>query len=221
MVYAVDGLMKEIRVALDRNRTSEQLFTAGDVDTLTLEEIISSKIADAARNVERDAPVLLLDSGKSFAGSSVTWQSHEGYGMGSIILPDDFMRLVCFSMSDWSRAVTDPIVETDPLYMMQKSRFPGIRGCPQKPVVAIVARPAGLVLEFYSCSSASVSIDTARYIPIPEITYNGTTGAEEIDICEKLKPAVIYHAAYLAAMSINDENLASKMLNISNELAKL
>ena len=220
MLYTIDELKTEIRIALDQNKTSEQLFDTGDVDTLTLEEIIGSKIVDAARNVIRDAPSLLLDSGTSFAASSIIWKSYKGYGMGSIILPDDFLRLVCFSMSGWSRIVTNPITETDPLYLMQQSRFPGIRGCPQKPVVAIVNRPAGLTLEFYSCASADATIETARYIKMPEIITEPDI-KDRIDICEKLKAAVVYYAAYMTAISINDETLASKMLNISNELTKL
>ena len=45
--------------------TSEALSGLGDVDTLSLEDIIRSKIADAARVVERAAPAHLLDSGRA------------------------------------------------------------------------------------------------------------------------------------------------------------
>lgn len=216
MVYSIENLKREIRIALDQNMTSDQLIDTDDIDTLSLEDIIESKIADAASIVEDMAPAYLLDGGKAFASETVSWESGAvGYGAGAIQLPDDFLRLLCFSMSDWSRVVTTPIYETDPAYAQQRSRFPGIRGCPEKPVVAIVNRPAGLVLEFYSCTSGEgVKVSNARYIPVPKVSSG------EIEICEKLKPAVVYRAACMVASSVNDGELAAKMLNFSNELIK-
>lgn len=207
-------MKREIRIMLDQNMTSTPLLESGDIDTLSLEQIIESKIADAARIVETNAPSYLLDSGRSF-GYTIDWASRVGYGAGSIHLPDDFMRLVTFQMSDWSRAVTIPITEDDPLYARQHSRYPGIRGNPQNPVVAITTQSLGLVLEFFSCSAGSdVYLKRARYIPIPRIEDEG------IEICEKLKSAVVAYAAYLTALSTQQSELAANMLNIANELMK-
>lgn len=214
MRYEVCDLKREIRIMLDQNMTSTPLLESGDIDTLSLEQIIESKIADAARIVETNAPSYLLDSGRSF-GYTIDWASRVGYGAGSIHLPDDFMRLVTFQMSDWSRAVTIPITEDDPLYARQHSRYPGIRGNPQNPVVAITTQSLGLVLEFFSCSAGSdVYLKRARYIPIPRIEDEG------IEICEKLKSAVVAYAAYLTALSTQQSELAANMLNIANELMK-
>jgi len=213
MNYSIISLKQDIRIALDKNNVSTQLFNTGDVDTLTLEQIIESKIADAARIVENTAPGYLLDTGKGFA-NSIEWESAQGYGAGRILLPSDFMRLVCFQMSDWSRPVSQAIDENDPLYAKQSSRFPGVRGNPQKPVVAIINQPGGQVLEFYSCSAgANVFVRRARYIAIPSIE-NGN-----IDLCEKLKPAIVYYAAYLVALDLNDA-AAGNLVTISNELTK-
>ena len=55
--------MEEIRVILDQNKVSTQLLDAGDIDTLTLDEIIRSKIVDATRVVVLNAPNHLLDGG--------------------------------------------------------------------------------------------------------------------------------------------------------------
>lgn len=214
MVYPVDTLVKEIRVALDRNNSSEKLVLSADMDTLTLDEIIKSKVAEAARIVEADAPFHLLDGGRAFA-TSITWDSSEGIGSGYTQLPDDFLRLLCFQMSDWSRAVFNAITPADPEYALQSSRIPGIKGTPQKPVVAIVMRPAGLTLEFYSCAAgAGVTAMYARYLPVP------TVRNEEIEICEKLKPAVIYRAAYLTALTLGDAELSKNMLTASEALMR-
>lgn len=214
MLYSVSELKEDIRIALDQNMTSEQLFETGDIDTLSLEEIIESKIVDAARLVEGTAPSYLLNGGKAF-GDSISWDSAHGYGSGRILLPDDFLRLVSFQMSDWDYPVTLPITEDDPAYAMQRSRYPGIKGNPQRPVVAITMQPAGQVLEFFSCMAGeSVYIRRAQYIPIRTIEDG------MIDLCEKLRRPIVYRAAQLVATSIGDTEAATALLNISNELMK-
>lgn len=212
MTYQVADIVKDVRVCLDQNMVSDALAGIGDVDTLALDEIIESKIVNAAMAIESQAPVTMLDSGRAF-GDSIGWDSEAGYGSGHIHLPDDFLRLLTFQMSDWDYAVTQAITEDDPLYAQQRSRFGGVRGNPQKPIVAITQQPIGLVLEFYSCTSGDAWVKRARYIPIPRIR-NG-----KIELCEKLKPAIVYYTAYLAALSISDTTLAASMLNTANTLA--
>lgn len=212
MTYNVEEIKKDVRIALDQNNSSTPLIDTGDIDTLTLEEIIESKIADAARIVLRDAPLHLLDGGVAF-GESIGWHSREGIGSGYILLPSDFLRLVSFQMSDWSRPVSVAITEDNPLYALQSSRYSGVRGNPQKPIVALSQQPIGLVLEFYSSAAGEgVYVKRATYIPIPKIERG------EITFCEKLKPAIIYHAAYMVALSIGNNDLATTMLNTSKEL---
>lgn len=205
--YQVSDLVKEIRVAIDSNLKSDQLTGISDIDTLALEEIIGSKIAEAARIVVLNAPSYLLDGGKSL-GSTVTWNGTSG----RMTLPEDFLRLVVFKMSDWSRGVTVPISETDPLYAQQSSRWAGVRGNPQKPVVAIVPNSNGLVLEFYSSKSGSVA--QATYIAMPKVESG------KIKLCEKLHDATVYYAAYLTAISTGETAMAEALLSIVNELNK-
>lgn len=215
MEYNVSDIVLEAKVALDENVSSTALSGLGDVDTLKLDEIVESKIVDAAMVIEQNAPSYMLDSGKAF-GESIGWDGQPGYGAGYIHLPDDFMRLVCFQMSDWDYAVTIAITEDSPQYQMQRSRFAGVRGNPQKPVVAITSQPIGLVLEFFSCySGEGAFIKKARYIPIPRIK-NG-----KIDLCEKLKRAVVYYTAYLAALSLGNGDAAAAMLATAKELAEI
>jgi len=212
MLYSVDALKSEIRVALDQNMTSDQLIISSDIDTLSLEEIIESKIPDAARIVESGAPRHLLEGGKNLR-ESISWDSEVGYGSGRILLPEDFMRLVSFQMSDWSKPCTAAITEDDPLYLAQSSRFPGVRGNPQKPVVAISVQPAGAVLEFFSCTQGpDVFVRRATYLPIPKIEEG------YIDLCPKLERAIVYYAAHLVATTIGDANGAAALLNTSNVL---
>lgn len=215
MEYNVSDIVQEAKVALDENVDSSALSGLGDVDTLKLDEIVESKVVDAAMVIEQNAPAYMLDSGKAF-GESIGWDGQPGYGAGYIHLPDDFMRLVCFQMSDWDYALTMAITEDSPQYQMQRSRFAGVRGNPQKPVVAITSQPIGLVLEFFSCySGENAYIKKARYIPVPRIK-NG-----KIDLCEKLRRAVVYYTAYLAALSLGNGDAAAAMLATARELAEI
>lgn len=77
MFFTLDKLKKEIRIALDQNNSSALLEGVGDIDTLTVEEIITSKIVDAVRMVTIDAPSYLLDGGEAFC-----WQSRLGEPAG-------------------------------------------------------------------------------------------------------------------------------------------
>lgn len=215
MLYNVSDIVREVKIAIDENIDSTSMEDLPDEDTLKFNEIIKSKILDGARIIETAAPMHLLDSGLAF-GESIGWHGQPGYGSGYIHLPDGFMRLLCFQMSDWDYAVNVAIDERDPIYQLQKSRFAGVRGTPQKPVVAITYQPIGLVLEFYSTyAGENAFIKRARYLPMPRIWNN------KIDLCEKLKPAIVYYIAYLTALSIGDGNLATSMLGTSRELAEI
>ena len=212
--YSVEELIKEAKVAIDENISSQPLASLGDLDTLTLDEILLSKVEDAARLVEESAAHHLLDAGKPFA-TSVTWENDvAGYGAGRTLLPTDFMRLISFRMSDWYRPVTEAITEEHPLYDQQSSRYLGVRGNPERPVVAIVHGESGQVLEFYSCQAGpGVRVSAARYLPIPTIKDG------EIELCPKLQRAVVYRLASMACAIVGHSDLAAILLGTSNELA--
>ena len=216
MQYNVQDLVKEVRFALDNNNSSEPLLQLGDVSTLSINEIIESKIADAARIILQEAPVPLLGEGSPISGK-IYWPSGEiGKDWGHILLPDNFLRLLCFQMSDWDISVSKTIDENSPQYALQKSRYNGIKGNPQKPVVAIVSWGTGLHLEFYSCSAGSnISVRKARYIAIPKIE------AGKITFSEKLKSAIVYYTAFMVAQELSkDENFVKSLLEQAKELIK-
>lgn len=190
MVYQVERMMRDVRVALDENNRSVSLLTEGDPDTLSQDELIRSKIEDAVRRVHKEAPVHMLESGHHF-GDAVYWGDQCS---GWVPLPEDFLRLTGFRMSDWERAVYMAISADDPEYAQQRSRFKGIRGTAQRPVCAIVTRPDGLALEFYSCRTEEAYVAQGTYQPEARIDTDGG-----IDISERCYRAAVYMAASLTA----------------------
>lgn len=209
MVYKVAHIARDVRVAMDENRTGEQLITDEDVDTLSLNDIILSKISEAVRRVVTEAPVHLLDGGLPI-GDAVYWRSK---GSGWMLLPDDFMRLVVFKMSDWERPVYEPITAADAQYQLQFSRYKGLRGNPQKPVVAIVSRAEGRALELFSSKDESATIEQALYIPLPRIDCDGG-----IDIPERCYKPVVYECASLVLATIGQGEQSAMMSELSKQL---
>lgn len=207
MVYTIDEITKDIRIAIDQNMSSATLEEIHDVDTLALNEIIRSKVLESIKRVHSEAPYYLLDGGNNF-GDALYWADKES---GWVLLPEDFMRFVMFQMDDWVRPVFSAITPDDAEYEKQQSQFKGIRGTAQRPVCAISMRPEGRVLEFYSCKSRNAKVSKGIYIPYPTIDEeNG------VEICQRCYDAVVYTAAALVAATFGDANKT----NVFNELAK-
>lgn len=209
MIYKLAEIAREVRIAIDQNMTSEQLIATEDIETLSLEEIIRSKIVEAVRRVETAAPVHFLEEGHDF-GDAVYWADLES---GWVLLPDDFMRLIAFRMSDWERTVYAAISVDDPLYAKQSSRYKGIRGNVQKPVCAIVNRAEGKALEFYSCNSEEAYVSRASYLPYPHIDED-----DGIDISEKCFTAVIYTVAALVLTTYGEAEKASALTELAKSI---
>jgi len=209
MIYNILKVVRDIKVAIDENVTSEQLVAVEDIDTLTLDEIVRSKVLEAIERVESKAPVYMLEGGHTF-GESVCWCELES---GWTLLPDDFMRLVVFKMDDWERAVYAAISPSDAEYSKQSSRFKGVRGTAQKPVCAIVMRPEGRALEFYSCKSEDATVAQAVYLPYPEIDEDGG-----VEICKRCYKAVVYMAAALVLTTIGEAEKSKLLTELANSL---
>lgn len=205
-VYLLDEIAKDVRIAIDQNMQSETLVDFGDVDTLSLNDIIKSKIVDAVKRIHSTAPSYLLDGGHNF-GDAIYWKELES---GWCLLPEDFMRLVVFQMDDWERAVYHAISEDDEEYQKQSSRFKGIRGTPQKPVCAIAIRPEGRVLEFYSCKSTDAMVSRAVYLPYPKIDKDNG-----IQICERCYQAVVYTIASLVLITYGSADQSKALLELA------
>lgn len=209
MVYQLERIVRDVRVAMDQNAGDVQLIAGEDEDTLSLDEIIRSKAVEAVRRVESSAPVQFLEEGHQF-GDSV---SIDADGSGRVLLPNDFMRLIAFRMSDWERTAYGAITPAHPQYAQQSSRFKGLRGTPQKPVCAIVNQPEGKMLEFYSCDSNEAYVEYATYIPYPTID-----DSDGIDISERCYEAVIYTAASLVLTAYGEADKAQLLASLAKSI---
>lgn len=212
--YDVEELVKAVQVVLDRNQVSQSLLDDGDTDTLSQKEIIRGKLAEAARIIESEAPSHLIAGGKSMEDADIAWKAVGDTYVGDMLVPSDFMRLVSLQMADWSRPGR-LISEDDAEYQWQSSRWSGVRGCPEKPIVAAVQYADGLHLELYSCEKNETNIKRFVYLPLPSIA------SEKIGLCEKLKDAIVYEAAFLTCQTLGDVNTAQMMQWTAYKLAEI
>ena len=203
MLYNLKKITADVRPVLDQNRQDPELIRLRDKDTLEVDDIIAAHVETAARAAILQAPAPLLDYGHNF-GDAIYWGTN---GCGWTLLPDDFLRLVVFEMSDWERPVFDPITPADPEYRLQSSPFPGLRGNPSRLVCAVVNRSEGLALEFFSCADNEAYITQAAYTPVPAFDRNGC-----IDIPERIYPAAVLLTASMTATTLADANLAAALM---------
>lgn len=215
-------IISDVRVAMDEN-TAITAFTDGDgtaldTDTLEMEEIIRSKIADGVNAVRKAAPLSMLDLTRKASGDDwpVTWID-ENKCIGEVELPDDYLRLVMFKMSDWAHAATTPIAADTALYHQQFSEWKGVRGNPSRPNIAIAADTATGkdVIQFFSCDSTEA---TAELTYIKRCT--GSTGSSgNIGSYEIEKP--IYRAVVLKVASLVAATYANgDLMNLLSQMAQ-
>lgn len=211
-VYLLSSVIADVRTILDMNDVTEQLVAGGDEDTLEMDRMIEDGIIPAARHLESSAPYYMLNGGVQYAASSLTSTTLEnGLISGSVLLPDDFLRLVSFKMADWRYTVHDPITPQDPQYHVQGSRF-GVKGNPQRPVVAVAGGTFGLELQFWASTTAVIS--EFRYVPYPyigEVTENGEAVLKVFAIPPKLINAIEYYTASLVCKNLGDRDKAASL----------
>ena len=206
MIFNLQDVIRDIRVCLDLNMTDAPLLALGDVDTLSLDDIITSKVEEAVNRVHSTAPVYMLENGHNL-DDNVCWADQCS---GWLLLPPDFMRLISFEMSDWERPVYQAIGCDNPKYALQRQPIKALRGTRQKPVCAIAVRPEGRVIEFYSCDSEDAYLRRGQYIPYAHIDSSGG-----IDISERCYTAVVYMAASLVLTTIGEVAKATALADKS------
>lgn len=169
MIYTVDKILRDVRIALGENFRRNELLVEEDRDTVELDEQIAARIEPAAQAVMAQAPLGLLGPGRALADTTIRRGSD---GTAWIYLPKDFMRLVTLRLSGWATALHEVITPEHPAYAMQRSRFAGIRGNFRQPVAALVHRGASPALEIYGADKCAV-IDDGRYVPYPRLDRHG------------------------------------------------
>ena len=216
-------MISDVRVALDMNRVDTSLFAESDEDTLKLDELIESKIADGVRFVYRHAPLQLLGTGTKLGNATVklykangeeeTSEKPTSLCKGVLEMPADFLRLIHLKMSDWAYGVSEGISADDPRYAVQHSRY-GIKGSPERPVIAIIDRIGTVetgslkTIELFTTQSKTIDCSYLKDVDVDgedvDTSFSGMS-----DDAWRMS---VYYIAYLTALSLGDDNVAQRML---------
>lgn len=158
-----------------------------------MEDRVRILAPEVLNNLISDSPLCRLCDAVSFPGTV----KRDENGDGKLELPDDFMRLVSVRMSDWKYPVTEISEPGHPKSLMQTSKWPGIKGNPERPVVTMETEASGKkVLHLYS-SAGSATLSSFLYIPRPEVSSTGI-----LSVPVELYPSLVLRLADLLSETL-------------------
>lgn len=213
MTCTVANIKRDIRIALDQNMSSTALATLGDVDTLSLDDIIESKIEDAAEAVLLKAPLLLIGDVSTSITGTITRNTRGNRIVAKQALQAEFLRLVSYKLPSWSYAVHDVLPSSSPLYLQVQSPY-GVCGTTDRPLIFIVpgASAGQKSLEIYSPVNTTENPDISLCVTKPAISSGN------IALASMLVRPTVYYAAYLVALTIQDKDAAERLLGVCMSL---
>lgn len=192
-------LIEDVRIAIDENAVQSS-YILGNSDNLELDDVIYSKLIEAARDVTETAESKLLEP--LVMNTTVSVRD----GGGSLSLPDDFLRLVSLKMVGWNRSVSMVAEEGSDIELMQRNKY--TRGTVIKPVCVFGHSEDGKrVIEYFGSGDI---VEKALYMPIPKINVN--EAGESLLISKLLRQAIVRRAAGLTLQSRGETEQAKVFL---------
>lgn len=129
----------------------------------TLPELVADILPDVAEKVMAGADLRNIDEWLHMDGD-FEWTAP---GRGEMSLPQDFLRLVVFRMSDWKKSVSSVIFSDSPLYSLRFAPGEGRRGIRKSPAVAITEGATCRFLEFIGSTDPAAYPERCGYLPVP------------------------------------------------------
>jgi hypothetical protein len=126
--------------------------------------LIDELLDETSTELQLLVPRYLLETKELVFGDSLSSQVTSADGTGYLILPEDFLRLSYFKMTEWIKPVFVPITEEHPDYVLQHNNY--LRGKPAKPVCVLRwdDEQQRMVMEYYSVVTDH-TIERAAYVP--------------------------------------------------------
>jgi hypothetical protein len=150
-------IISKVRIKLDEilSDLSSQIVQSATVDVI-LDETVTQLLLMIPRHLVK-AKAMATPPGSGTVKPDPT--------LGYVVLPDDYLRLYSFKMTEWIRPVIQAISEDHPVYVLQHNT--ATRGKKAKPVCVIRydQTEAKHVLDYYSVETDH-TIEHALYIPV-------------------------------------------------------
>lgn len=209
MNYEEGKIISDVLTAIDQNADPPQLVGLTDLDTLSVRQVVKSNVERSARWLLLNAQAGYIDNGEDMAGLPLT---HDGSVYIVDLTGTDYLRLLFVQLKSWNRPAYTTVTEASPIYAMAQSRFTGITGHADRPIVADVHDGEGKhVLELYRGTDDD-EIKRGQYVKAPHM-IKGT-----LDFPEPLYDALVCHIGAQTCVTFQN-NLAGTMFQRAYDYA--
>lgn len=181
MKISLDTIVSYVLKKLDENEEIAREKESYGISGTALVDLIEDLFEEVACDVILEAECRETGDCKEGEGE-VEW---DGPGRGSVSLPDDFLRLVRFRMSDWRRGVTKVIEYGSASYDLRFWSRRESGDVRKSPAVAIRGGFGVKILEFIGSKDPGAYVEELGYIPVPRPDAEGM-----VVIPERLVPKI-------------------------------
>ena len=240
MEALMSDLVKEMRIAMDEVKHDED----NDIFADDSDEEMKQAIETAAQQLLLQAPPQMLQPKRVVASLNESGkqdydaiQTQYTDGHGSLVIPDDWLRLVELRLKSWSSSLTSLMDPDSKEAQMQASRW--TRGTPQKPRGMIATSPVTgkRVLMYWTAGRYDANhaeengkvydheVELFTYIPYQKVedVFSKEEGKEKEVIDKKIVLALvdecrkylIYRAISIFLVSKKESELAEKYNQLS------
>lgn len=143
-------LINKIKTRIDEVCASgDTIIAVGVENTKPYDSIIEELLDESALEILLKAPFYRLNISR---GTMTATEDGSDNRIGYLTLPEDFLRLVSFRMSEWQRPVTEFAMQGDEVALRQSNKY--LRGGVAKPVAVLSKEDTGYKATYYSVNSS-------------------------------------------------------------------
>lgn len=177
----IAALVNKVKTKIDEISTSDTpLQSITMADEKPIDTIIKSLLDESALEILLKAPFYRLSITDATSAAStitatadkITTTTKDESGKettssiqlptGTIKVPDNFLRLVSFRMSDWQRSVTELATKGDAVSRRQSNK--NLRGGISRPIGVLTKNSSSIIIEYYSTYESTHKISEFLYI---------------------------------------------------------
>lgn len=224
----INAALAYVRKAMDELMSVEEKDMLTSPDALDLQKLVEASIVEAAVRTHALAPAIMLDGEIATLGTDYN-VTVTGDGVASIVFLTKTARVISLQASDSGIVVSSMVPEDSAEGRKQLNKY--VRGVPDDPRVVLEKVWAGdhkPNLKYYTTATDGTATFTIEHYPYPAIT-GGTTEVvpeggevmpidvslnpgvteEHIEICPRMKYAVLNELTAMILESLNEHERAS------------
>jgi hypothetical protein len=171
------ALINKVKTRIDEvSASGDVIVDVGVENTKPFDSIIDELLDESALEILLKAPFYRLPVYK--ATNLTAKKDTNDDRIGSITLPNDFIRLVSFKMKGWLQPVLSFALPGDAVAIKQSNKY--IRGGVAKPVAVLYKDDTSMYINYYSVASAS-DHEVTEFNYIKSLTADGITDDQLVD----------------------------------------